>query len=230
VAGASLIYLYDTRVRSRALTIVRWTYLLAMLLSITAMFLPCVVVTGTRMQRTSVSLYRAQADRELAARFVASYQHAHGKRVGGAIVGRLTASTTGRAHDAFDDAQSAMETLDGLGEDDARTYGRIAAIAVWLDLVALAGAFALVLGDAITGVARRGRMVAAALVAVVCLGFAVVAHLVCAEVVFEANDEVGAGVLELGWGAYALPVANAVAVVAIVAAIAVATLVRRCGA
>jgi hypothetical protein len=197
------------------------------MLTIAAMFLPCVVVTGTRLQHTSISLYRAQADRALAARFVAGYQHAHGRRLGGAVVGRLTASTTGRAHDAFDDAQSAMETLDGLGEDDARTYGRIAAIAVWLDLVALAGAFALVLGDAITGVTRRGRMAVAALVAVLCLGFAVVAHLACAEVVFEANDEVGAGVLELGWGAYVLPAANAVAVIAVIAAIAVDASTRR---
>jgi hypothetical protein len=122
-----------------------------------------------------------------------------------------------------------METLDGLGEDDARTYGRIAEIAVWLDIVALAGAFVLVLGDAITGVARRGRMAGATLLAIVCLGFAVVAHLVCAEVVFEANDEIGAGVLSLGWGAYALPVANAVAVVAIVAALVVASVARRRG-
>jgi hypothetical protein len=164
-------------------------------------------------------LYRAQADRELAARFVANYRHAHNRALAGELVGKLNASTTGRAHDVFDDTESAMETLDDMDEADARTYGRVAQVVVWLDLALGIAGFLLVLGDTVRGAPRLGRMAGAAATALVCLAIAVAAHLVCGAVVFEANDDIGAGVLALGLGAYLMPLVNAVMVAAMVAGV-----------
>ncbi len=108
------------------MAVLRWTFLLSTLLAIAAVFMPCVLVD--RLGRhASVSLYRAQADRELGVRFVEAYQRRSGRGAATALVTRAMAQTNGRAHDMLDDTESAMETLDGLAPDDARLYGRIAA-------------------------------------------------------------------------------------------------------
>ena len=102
-----------------------------------------------------------------------------------------------------------------------RRYGRVASIVVWLELVVLAAGFVVMLGDVVQGTARLRRMAGAAALAVVGLAIAVAAYLVCSEVVFEANDEIGAVVLALGSGALVLPAACAVAVVALALAIVI---------
>lgn len=204
--------------------VVRWTFIACTLLGIAGVFLPSIVVDKLG-RHAELSLYRAQANRAEAARFIAAYRRSHGRAVGDHVIAKVMAKTAGRARDALDDTQSLLEAVDDVSDDDARLYGRIAAMAVWADLVLASLALLLVLGDAVQGVTRRGRMIAAAALTAVCLAIAAAAHVVCAAAIFEVNDDLGVSVLELGSGAYVMPGAIAAALVAV--AVAVGIDVRR---
>nr|HEX4316115.1 hypothetical protein [Kofleriaceae bacterium] len=207
--------------------VVRWTFIVCTLLGLAGVFLPSIEVDKLG-HRATLSLYRAQADRASAARFIGLYRASHMRGVGDRAVGKAMGKTGGKVHDVLDNTQGALEALDDVSEDDAREYGRIAAAAVWTDLALATVALLLVLGDAVQGSSRRGRMIAAAGCTLVCFAIALVAHAVCAEAVFEANDELGgANVLALGWGAYAMPGAIAGALISIVVGIVIDVRARR---
>ena len=193
--------------------IASWAFVLCTLLGVVALFLPCIELSLG--EGRGVSIYKVQADRELARRFIVGYgKH---KQTSNAFVKTLMPHTKGRAHDALDDANDAMSTLDDISEDDAKTAGKALAVVVWafLGLSVIGGA--LVLRQLVQGVYRRGGIAIAAVIALLTTAVAIGLHVGCREAVFEANDEIGKVAFVLGFGAWLLPVATGAALLAAIA-------------
>jgi hypothetical protein len=157
-------------------------------------------------RRTTLSLYQAAADRELARHLLAVYRASHGQRVGTKLISELEPHSRGRAKDALDDARDAMDTLAGITDDQAKTIGTAIAVAIWsfLGLTILIGLVALV--QTVGGIYRRGRVVVIFVLALITCTAAIAMWIACKQVVFEINDEISYSVAELGSGAWLIPI------------------------
>jgi hypothetical protein len=211
-----------------------WIFVLCAVLVGIGVFLPSLelpVDDRAVHKRTDLSLYKIASDRERARKLLAMYRASSKRRTGGHIARTLAPRVGGRARAALGDALDAMDTLDDVSDDDVRFAGiaLIAALCVLLGLEALA--LVLVFGALMrAGPAprdpargrryRRGRMVAAMIAQVAVTAIAVALFVVCREVVWQANDEVGRTVLVLGPGAYVLPVAAVIGFVAAIVLVA----------
>jgi hypothetical protein len=167
--------------------------------------------------RTSLSLYQAASDRQLARRLLAAYRASRGQRVGMQLVSAMDMHARGRSKDALDDARDAMDTLGGISDDDAKTIGTAVAAAIWTFLIILGLIALLALAQSVSGRYSRGRIIVALVLAVIAGAMAVAMWLACKQVVFEVNDEVSYTVVELGRGAYLIPAGGAGALVAAIA-------------
>ena len=167
--------------------------------------------------RTSLSLYQAASDRQLARRLLAAYRASRGQRVGMQLVSAMDMHARGRSKDALDDARDAMDTLGGISDDDAKTIGTAVAAAIWTFLIILGLIALLALAQSVSGRYSRGRIIFALVLAVIAAAMAVAMWIACKQVVFEVNDEVSYAVVELGRGAYLIPAGGAGALVAAIA-------------
>jgi hypothetical protein len=182
-----------------------------MLLGMIGVFLPSVAVEvgGVALShRAEVSLYRAESNREVVRKWLASYGRSGGKRIGGALLPVLLPHTHGAINDHLDDVNSAMDTLKDVHDDDVKTAGVVLQVLLWgfLGLHVLAGG--LVLRGLVSGREHRGGALAVAAVVTVIVGLVGVGlYFAWGAAVFEINDEIGKEVVGLAIGAYVSPVA-----------------------
>jgi hypothetical protein len=167
--------------------------------------------------RTSLSLYQAASDRQLARRLLAAYRASRGQRVGMQLVSAMDMHARGRTKDALDDARDAMDTLDGISDSDAKTIGTAVAATIWTFLIVLGLIALLALAQSVSGRYTRGRSIVALVLAVIAAAVAIAMWIACKQVVFEVNDEVSYAVVELGRGAYLIPAGGIGALVAAIA-------------
>jgi hypothetical protein len=167
--------------------------------------------------RTSLSLYQAASDRQLARRLLAAYRASRGQRAGIQLVSAMDMHAHGRTKDALDDARDAMDTLGGISDDDAKTIGTAVAAAVWTFLIVLGVIALLALVQSVSGSYSRGRIIFALVLAVIAAAMAVAMSIACKQVVFEVNDEVSYAVVELGRGAYVIAAGGIGALLAAIA-------------
>lgn len=187
-----------------------WVFLVCTVLAASAAFLPSVEVHvgGVALgRRASLSLYQMTTNRDFVRRLIVGYHRSSGKRIGGALIAVLGPRASGKLGGVIGDARDAMDTLDGVSDDDAKTLGTVLMIAIWSFLALHAVMAALVFAETMREGWRRGRIIAATAIAVVATGFAIATYLVTTQAVWEANDEVGRPLLDLGAGAYLIPVA-----------------------
>jgi hypothetical protein len=191
-----------------------------MLLGMIGVFLPSVAVEVggvTVSHRATLSLYRAENNREAVRRWLAGYGRSESQRVGGAILAVLLPHTKGAVNDHLDDVSSAMSTLRDVHDDDVKTAGTVLTIVLWgfLALHVLAG------GAVLRGLVRdrhtRGGLAFAMLLSVVIAVVGVVLYVGWTGAVFEVNDEIGHEVVGLAIGAYVSPAAAVGALVAVCA-------------
>jgi hypothetical protein len=193
--------------------IASWVVVACCALAAIGLFFPAIEarpeLTG-RVQRiahrTTLSLYQAAADRELARHLLAVYRASHGQRVGAKLISDLEPHARGRARDALDDARDAMDTLGGISDDQAKTIGTAVAVAIWsfLAIAILIGVIAL--AQAVAGIYRRGRIVVIFVLALITCAAAIAMWIACKQVVFEINDGISYSVAELGAGAWLIPI------------------------
>jgi hypothetical protein len=169
--------------------------------------------------RTSLSLYQAASDRQLARRLLAAYRASRGQRVGIQLVSAMDMHARGRTKDVLDDARDAMDTLGGISDDDAKTIGTAVAAAIWTFLIILGVIALLALAQSVSGRYTRGRVIFALVLAVIAGAMAVAMWIACKQVVFEVNDEVSYRVVELGRGAYLIPTGGLGALIAAIAVV-----------
>ncbi len=198
--------------------IAAWIFVVCTAASAIGVFLPSVELelAGKAVsKRTSLSLYRAYTDRDVAQKLIAGYERNTKKRFGAAILTAIMPHTSGRLNGALDDATSAMGTLDGITADDVKTGGTIFAITLWafLGFHALMGG--LVFGELMSEGFRRRRIVIALVIAVLVAAIGVATCLAAREVVWEANDELGATAFGTGFGAYLTPCGGVAALIAV---------------
>ena len=191
-----------------------------MLLGAIGVFLPSVAVqvSGTTVShRATLSLYRADTNREAVRRWLQGYGRSQSKRVGGALVAVLLPRTHGAVNDHLDDVHSAMSDLEGVSDEDVRTVGTILQVTLWsfLALHVLAGG--LVLRGLVRGTHRRAPLVVAAGLTLVIAAVSVLLYLLWSGAVFEVNDEIGHEVIGMAVGAYVSPLAGLGAFAAVVA-------------
>ncbi|MDB4958538.1 MAG: hypothetical protein JWO36_6107 [Myxococcales bacterium] len=198
--------------------IAAWVFVVCALFGAIGVFVPSfeLRVGGfTLGRRTTLSLYQASANREFARKFLAGYHRSAGKRVGAAVTAALMPRVGKRVKSHLDDVHDAMLTLDDVSDDDAKTGSTALVVTVWVLLALHALMAGLVFTDTAKAEFRRGRVIAAAAVSLVVTVAAIGIHLVSREAVWEANDEIGKDLVELGFGAYMMPVAAIAGFVAI---------------
>lgn len=196
-----------------------WAFVACMLFGVIAVFLPSVQVevSGTAVsRRATLSLYRAETNREVVRRWLQGYGRSQSKRVGGALVAVLLPHTKGAVNDHLDDVSSAMTDLEGVSDDDVKTAGRILTVLLWTIIALHVLAGGLVVRGLVQG-ARRASVIAALVLAVVIAAVGVGLHVGWAAAVFEVNDEIGHDVLGLASGAWVSPAAGLGALVAVIA-------------
>ena len=208
-----------------------WIFVTCAAIAAVSAFLPALElrVHGFAPRRTSLSLYTAARDRELARALYGRYARSAGRVWGEAATGALVPHL-GRHKVHLDDAQDAMQTLDELDDADVRHAGMAIAGAVWTLLAACVVMAALGFGELMGGELRPRRLYAAAALAVLAAALGVGALLGCREAAWQANDELGANALAAGGGIYLLPLAACVALGAISCAIVLARRARRASA
>ncbi len=158
---------------------------------------------GHRISRHStLSLYQAASDRQLARRLLAVYRASHGTAVGTRLLGAIDPVARGRLKDALDDAHDAMDTLGGISDHDAKTIGTAVAVAIWVFLAIQVLTALIVLVQAVGGIYRRGRIAGVLVLSVIGAAMAIAMWIACKQVVFEINDELSASITELGTGAW----------------------------
>ncbi len=189
-------------------------------LSVIGVFLPSVelpVTATTIAKRTSLSLYQANTNRDLVRKVVMNYHRSSSRPIGAALIGVMSPRSGGKLRGYLGDARDAMDTLDGVTDDDARTLGKVLAITVWTFL-----GLHLVMGGLVFAEAMRvhgfrtGRIVAALAASVIVTALAIGIHLACKQAVVEANDEVGRDVLDLAIGAELIPIAAIAGLIAVI--------------
>ena len=188
------------------------------------MFVPSleVRIAGVSLSRkTSMSLYQINTSRALVRHFIARYHRTPGHKLGAMVANKVMPHTGGHLHEALDDATSAMATLDDISDEDATTGSKILVVTVWsfLALCALMGA--LVFGELMRalGPPRKSRFWLALVISVVTLPVALGTLVLTRALVWEANDEAGVDVLATTVGAYVIPVAAILGLVAIIGAL-----------
>ena len=208
--------------------IASWLFVACAALAVVSVFLPSlqVEVHGFTGKRTSVSLYKAVHDRQLARALFGRYRRSAGRSWGEAATAVLV-PRMGKHKVHLDDAQDAMETLDELDDDDVRHAGQALAVAVWTLLGACALMAMLVTAELVGTTSRARRMWGAAALSVLVALLAIGALLGCREAAWQANDELGTHNVVLGIGAYLLPVMACGALVAITSAIVLQRRARR---
>jgi hypothetical protein len=170
---------------------------------------------GHRVARHStLSLYQAASDRQLARRLLAVYRASHGAAVGTRLVGAIDPVARGRLKDALDDAHDAMDALGGISDDDAKTIGTVVAVAIWVFLTVQVITALIVLWQAVGGIYRRGRIAGVLVLSVIGTAMAIAMWIACKQIVFEINDEVSAAITELGSGAWLILVGGTGALIA----------------
>lgn len=175
-------------------------------------------IGGVAMSRsTSLSLVQAATNQELVGRFVVSYNESKAKKIGPAVVKALTPRVGGKLRSMLGDAGDAMDTLSGIDKEDADKLGMAIAATVFTFIGMQLLAIGLLFGDAIEGLVRRKRASLAVVFALLSAAVAIGIHLVERQVVWEANDEIGIQLAGLGPGAYLLPIASVLALVAAIA-------------
>ncbi|HEX4420719.1 MAG TPA: hypothetical protein VH165_22545 [Kofleriaceae bacterium] len=203
-----------------------WLLILCTILGGVAVFLPSIElrVNGQGFgKRTELSLYKASTDRAMVRRLLAAYRHSKQRKLGGELIHVVTPHVTsrlGHTKEALEDARDAMDTLDDLTDDDIRLAGTVFTVTLWSLIGLEAVLVALVFGQLMSGIYRRGRMVVAVLVALVVAVASAALHVACREAVWEANDEIGRTTIALAPAAYVIPIA---AFVSLLAAIALVT-------
>jgi hypothetical protein len=200
-----------------------WVFVLCTALGAVAVFLPSVELQlggAAVSKRTQLSLHTASTDRALVRRLLTAYRHSERRRIGGAIVRKVTPRVGGRARAALDDARDAMDTLDDVTDDDVRTATTAFLITLWTLLGLNAVMLLLVFPPLMRGTFRRGRMAAALVAALLVAAIAVALHVACREAIWEANDELGRTALVLAPGAYALPIATLAGLVSAIVLVA----------
>jgi hypothetical protein len=215
------------------LRIASWIFIVCALVCAIGVFVPAfeLPVGGHVVsKRENISLRKAVENRNLLRKLLAAYRGTGGKHGAGKLVATLAPHTGGRLKSALDDANDAMDTLSGISDDDAKTFGTILFVVVWsfvgLDLVMAL----LVFLDAVNGTYRRGRIIGALVISVVVTAVAVAILLGCKAAVFEANDEIGAEVLALGSAPYVILAAAIGALGSIVAMLGLDIRSRRAAA
>ena len=196
-----------------------WIMIVAVAVTALGVFMPVIVAPlgGHVMStRETLSLRGAARDRKRVRELLAAYRRSHATKLGGAVIGKVLPHA-GRAKAYLGDANDAMDTLSGIDDDDVAHAGTALVALIWL-VIGLCGlTIALVFFDAVNRRSHRGRVIAAVILAVVVAAIAIAIRIGCGLVVFEANDEVGAAVTSLGYGATAMPVAAIIAVISAVA-------------
>jgi hypothetical protein len=175
-----------------------------------SVFMPVldVPVAGHVMsKRETLSLHGAASNRRLIRKLLATYRHNNAARIGGALVGKATPHTSGRAKDYLEDAGDAMDALSGISDEDAKQAGRALLALTWIVIGLCALMTALIFFDVVTGVYHRGRIIGALVVALLVAALAIAIRIGCGMVAFEANDELGAAAVELGIATIAMPAA-----------------------
>lgn len=190
--------------------VVSWVFVLCTALGVVGVFLPSIEaqVGGRKVtSHTQVSLYKAGTQRELVRRLLAAYHASSQRKTGAEIVRTIAPKVQGRLRSALDDARDAMDTLDDTSDDDVRTVGTAVRITTWTLLGLDALLIVIVFTQLMRGVYWRGRLIAAFAISLLVTAISLGVHIVCREVVWQANDEVGRTVLGLAPGAYVLPIA-----------------------
>jgi|HubBroStandDraft_6_1064221.scaffolds.fasta_scaffold06508_3 hypothetical protein len=190
--------------------IASWMLVLCCALASIGVFFPAIEARpalaeklGHRISRHStLSLYQAASDRQLARRLLAVYRASHGTAVGTRLLGAIDPVARGRLKDALDDAHDAMDTLGGISDDDAKTIGTAVAVAIWVFLAIQVITALVVLVQAVGGIYRRGRVVGVLVLSVIGAAMAIAMWIACKQVVFEINDELSSSITELGSGAW----------------------------
>ena len=195
--------------------IASWIFIACAGLAAIGLFVPAIEartaiaahVGGRLARRTTLTLHEAAADRDLARRLLAVYRASRGQHVGAQLLDAMEPLARGRIKDAVDDAHDAMSALGGISDDNARTIGTAVAAAIWLFLalqIAMAG---LVFVQVVGGSYRRGRIVGALVLAIVGAAMAGAIFYGCEQVVLAVNDEIAYSIVELGPGAWMIPIA-----------------------
>lgn len=190
--------------------VVSWVFVLCTTLGVVGVFLPCLelqVRGGAVSKRAAISLYTASTKRELVRRSLAAYHSSDKRRTAAEVVRAVESRTKGRVKSALEDARDAMGTLDDTSDDDVKLAGIALSVAVWTLLGLYALGLLLVFTQLMGGVYWRGRLVGALVASGVAAVIAVGLSLVCREVAWQANDEVGRTVVALAVGAYVAPLA-----------------------
>jgi hypothetical protein len=196
-----------------------WVFVVATVVSAICLFVPSIQLTvkgSTVGKKGQLSLYQAESNREVVRRLVVAYHKSSGRDMGVALVEAMTPKVGGKLRGYLSDARDAMDTLDDVTEDDARLVGWILFAVVWGGLALHLAQAALMFGDAVNGTFRRNRVIAGVVMSgfVALIAFALLA--VSRNLVHQANDELGKSVVQLGPGAYLMPIASLAAVAAAV--------------
>lgn len=202
-----------------------WLVILATVLGGIAVFLPSLElrVAGRAVsRRTEVSLYRVARDRAVIRKLIAAYHRSEKRKLGERLIHAASPHVDGtlgrhlgKVREVFDDARDAMETLDDTSDDDVRlattVFTGVLAALLGLDAVLVL----LVVVPLVGG--RRGRTILTAFLALIVAAIAVALFLLCREVAWHANDEIGVSAVALTRAAYVLPAAAVLGLLAAVA-------------
>jgi len=207
-----------------ALRIASWIVVVCALVGALGIVMPAfeVPIAGHVMsKRETLSLRKAAGDRALVRKVLAAYRGSAGTRVGGKVLAKVRPHAHGRLDEYLGDASDAMDTLSGISDDDARTYGTLFAVVLWsfVGLNVAMAVFALV--GVVRGRYRRAHLVVDVVLAVVVAAVGAAIFYGCKLAVFEANDEIGSDVLALGSAPYVILAVVVGALVATVAALVV---------
>jgi hypothetical protein len=203
--------------------IASWLFVACATLAAIGLFFPAIDANVGRqlhVKQTTLSLYQAASDRELARELLAVYRANHGQRVGTKLVTSMEPYARGKIKDALEDAHDASESLGGISDHDAKTIGTAVAVAIWLFLALQILMAGLVFVQAVVGTYRRGRLIVALILSIISAAMAGAIYYGCTRVVFEVNDEISYPVVRLGPGVTMLAIAAAGALVCAIALLA----------
>ena len=196
-----------------------WVFVVSAALVALGVFLPSLELRpggAAISKRAELSLHAISRDRHLVRRLLAAYHGSARRQLGGKLVRGVVPRIAGRPRAALEDARDAMDTLDGLSDDDVKTAGTALTVTLWALIGLEAVLIALVFGELMRGTFRRSRAALALIGALLATAVAIALHLACREAAWQANDEVGRTIVTLGPGAYVLPIAAIAALVAAV--------------
>ena len=210
-----------------------WIVILATVLGGIAIFLPSLELRfdgAAVSRRTQVSLYKVAHDRALVRKLIATYHRSEKRKVGDRLIhaaaphvdGEL-AKKLGRVRDTFDDTRDAMDALDGASDEDVHAAATLFTILLGTLLGLDVLLICVVAVPLIGGQGRRGGGILRIAIAFFIAGISAALCALCRFAAWEANDEIGHSAVAITAGAYVLPAA---AVIGLVAAIVHEALLR----